>query len=134
MTRGLRNNNPLNIEKSKGTPWQGEIVPSKDVRFAQFTSVAYGYRAAFKLLYNYQHTYGCKRLEDFINRWAPPSENNTRTYISTVTKRSGLSDISTVDTKNGDQMRRIVSAMSYMENGILANEEDVMEGWKLFVG
>lgn len=38
MTRGLRNNNPLNIEKTKGgNPWQGEIVPSGDSRFAQFT-------------------------------------------------------------------------------------------------
>ena len=31
MTRGLRNNNPLNIEKTRGgNPWQGEVVPSKD--------------------------------------------------------------------------------------------------------
>ena len=58
-SRGLRNNNPLNIEKTKGrTPWQGEIVPSKDNRFAQFTTMAYGYRAAFKLLNNYQRNYG----------------------------------------------------------------------------
>lgn len=133
MERGLRNNNPLNICKSIGTPWQGEIVPSADSRFAQFKSMAYGYRAAFKLLYNYQHTYGCKRLEDFIKRWAPPSENNTRAYIAVVANRSGLSDVSTIDTNNGDQMRKIVSAMSYMENGIPANEDDVMEGWKLFM-
>ena len=57
--RGLRNNNPLNIEKTKGgNPWRGEIVPSKDSRFAQFTTMAYGYRAAFKLLNNYQRNYG----------------------------------------------------------------------------
>ena len=133
-TRGLRNNNPLNIEKSKVNPWQGEILPSADSRFAQFKSMAYGYRAAFKLLHNYQHRYGCNRLEDFINRWAPPSENNTRAYITTVAKRSGLSDISTIDTKNGEQMCKIVSAMSYMENGIPANEHDVKDGWKLFIG
>lgn len=135
MTRGLRNNNPLNIEKtSKGTPWQGEIVPSKDVRFAQFISMAHGYRAAFKLLYNYQHTHGCKVLEDFIRRWAPPKENNTSAYIVTVARRSGLADIAAVDTMNGEQMRRIVAAMSYVENGVPADEDEVMAGWKLFVG
>lgn len=133
MARGLRNNNPLNIEKSKGNPWRGEIVPSTDSRFAQFKSMAYGYRAAFKLLYNYQHRYGCKRLEDFISRWAPPSENNTRAYIATVARHSGVSDVSTVNTMNGEQMRKIVSAMSYVENGIIANEQDVIDGWDLFI-
>jgi len=133
MARGLRNNNPLNIEKSKGNAWQGEIIPSADGRFSQFKSIAYGYRAAFKLLYNYQRRYGFNRLEDFINRWAPPVENDTRAYVATVAKRSGLSSDSVIDTRNGEQMCKIVSAMSYVENGIPANEHDVMEGWKLFM-
>lgn len=135
MTRGLRNNNPLNIEKSKGTPWQGEIVPSKDSRFAQFTSMAYGYRAAFKLLYNYQHTHGCRRLEDFIKRWAPPIENDTIGYIRTVCRYSGivgLSDISVIDTTDEQQMTGIVSGMSYMENGEVADRDFVRAGWELF--
>lgn len=132
MTRGLRNNNPLNIEKSKGTPWLGEVVPSQDSRFAQFESMAHGYRAAFKLLYNYQHRYGCRVLADFINRWAPPVENQTHAYIRTVARRAGLSDVSEVDTLDERQMLRIVSAMSYVENGVEADEEQVLAGWKLF--
>lgn len=132
MNRGLRNNNPLNIEKSKGKPWQGEIVPSKDSRFAQFESMGYGYRAAFKLLHNYQVNHGCRVLADFITRWAPPSENDTHSYVNTVAKRAGLSDVSEVDTLNEIQMRRIVSAMSFVENGICADEEQVRIGWNLF--
>lgn len=131
MSRGLRNNNPLNIEKSKGMPWVGEI-PSTDSRFAQFASMAHGYRAAFKLLYNYQHRYGCRVLADFITRWAPPVENQTHAYIRTVARRAGLSDVSEVDTLDERQMRRIVSAMSYVENGVEADEEQVAAGWKLF--
>lgn len=131
MTRGLRNNNPLNIEKSKGKPWLGEI-PSTDSRFAQFKSMGYGYRAAFKLLYNYQHRYGCRVLADFITRWAPPVENQTHAYISTVARRARLSDVSEVDTLNEMQMRRIVSAMSYVENGVEADEDEVRTGWNLF--
>jgi hypothetical protein len=95
--------------------------------------MAYGYRAAFKLLYNYQHKYGCLILRDFINRWAPPVENNTNGYINTVAKRTGLTDVSTIDTTNPVQMCRIVSAMSYVENGIPAKECDVRAGWDLFM-
>lgn len=133
MTRGLRNNNPLNIEISKGKPWKGEIRPSQDIRFAQFKTIAYGYRAAFKLLYNYQHIHGCKQLSDFINRWAPPVENDTHSYVNFVAKRCRMADITIVDTKNEYQMCKIVAAMSKMENGIEPNMEDIKAGWRLFV-
>lgn len=132
VERGIRNNNPLNIEKSRGSnTWQGEIIPSTDSRFAQFESMAYGYRAAFKLLYNYQHRYGCKRLKDFIDRWAPPCENDVHNYASIVSRRSGLSHDTEIDALNGEQMRKLVSAMSYMENGVIADEQEVMAGWEL---
>lgn len=89
--RGLRNNNPLNIEKTKGgNPWQGEIVPSGDSRFAQFRTIAYGYRAAFKLLNNYQRNYGLDTIRKMIGRWAPSNENHTDTYVRTVAERSGV--------------------------------------------
>ena len=48
LTRGLRNNNPLNIRK--GNDWQGETKGS-DPSFETFQSMAYGYRAAIKILY-----------------------------------------------------------------------------------
>lgn len=132
MTRGYRNNNPLNIEQSKGKAWQGEIRPSQDARFAQFISMPYGYRAAFKLLRNYQLKHGCRVLADFIKRWAPAVENNTSGYIATVAKRAGLTAESLVDTRHELMMRRIVSAMSFVENGIKADEDDIRRGWELF--
>lgn len=131
MTRGYRNNNPLNIERSKGKPWKGEIVPSQDQRFAQFSDMAHGYRAAFRLLKTYQKKYGCRILSDFINRWAPPAENSTRAYIDTVAKRARIADVSAVNTNNEYLMRRIVSAMSYVENGIPADEDQIRQGWYL---
>ena len=50
QARGLRNNNPLNIIKNKNINWQGEVKPSTDPNFAQFETLEYGLRAAFKLL------------------------------------------------------------------------------------
>ena len=132
MTRGYRNNNPLNMRHDNDR-WQGEVVPSQDGAFKQFETMAWGYRAAFKLLHNYQKNNGCRILSDFINRWAPPSENNTSVYVSTVAKRAGLSDVSEIDTLKGDTMRAVVSAMSYVENGVEANEADVAAGWELFM-
>lgn len=138
LPRGLRNNNPLNIEKTKGdTPWQGEIVPSKDSRFAQFTKIAYGYRAAFKLLNNYQRLYGLDTIRKMITRWAPPGKadnNHTENYIRTVAERSGVPADVRITTTNRDVMVPIVAAMSYVENGVEAKMWDVQEGWDLFVG
>ena len=131
MTRGYRNTNPLNMRHDNDR-WQGEVVPSQDGAFKQFETMAWGYRAAFKLLHNYQKNNGCRILSDFINRWAPPSENNTSAYVSTVAKRAGLS-VSEIDTLKGDTMRAVVSAMSYVENGVEANEADVAAGWELFM-
>lgn len=130
-SRGLRNNNPGNIRQDKDK-WLGEIKPSQDPDFKQFTSMAYGYRAMFKLLNNYQKLHGCRSLSDFINRWAPPSENNTTNYISYVTRWSGVSDIETVDTQNHDKMVKIVTAMSRVENGRPADPAEVEYGWQLW--
>lgn len=130
--RGLRNNNPLNIESNNGYPWHGEIRPSQDPRFAQFESVAHGYRAAFKLLDNYRRLHGCTILSDFINRWAPPIENNTSAYLKEVCRRARLEDVSTIDTHNPYIMKKIVSAMSYVENGVEADPEQIDQGWTMF--
>lgn len=132
--RGLRNNNPLNIEKTKGgNQWQGEIVPSKDSRFAQFTSIAYGYRAAFKLLNNYQRNYGIDTIRKMISRWAPSNENHTEAYVKAVSDRSGVPADGRITTTNHDVMVPVVAAMSFVENGVEANIADVEAGWKLFI-
>lgn len=134
ISRGLRNNNPLNIEKTKrGNPWLGEIVPSADSRFAQFKSMAYGYRAAFKLLNNYQRNYGLDSIRKMISRWAPSNENHTDAYVETVSNRSGVPANSRITTTNRDVMVPIVVAMSYVENGEEARMADVEAGWELFI-
>lgn len=131
-TRGYRNCNPLNMRHDKDT-WRGEVKPSRDAAFKQFETMEWGYRAAFKLLDNYRRLHGCRMLSDYINRWAPPSENDTHRYIDTVAKRAKLADVSVIDTRDEITMRRIVSAMSFVENGIEADREQVKRGWDLFI-
>ena len=130
MSRGLRNNNPGNIRKSS-TVWQGEKTPSTDTAFKQFISMAYGYRAMLKLLQNYSRLNGCRTIRQMINRWAPPSENNTDNYIRAVCGSAGVQPDQVIDVSSRNVMCRIVAAMSRVENGVLADMVDVNRGWDL---
>ena len=85
VSRGIRNNNPLNIRK--GSMWLGLSVFSDefDNDFCVFTNVLYGLRAAMYLMTKYVFFYDKKNIEQIINRWAPPSDgNDTKVYISCV--------------------------------------------------
>ena len=132
MTRGLRNNNPGNIRISS-TKWQGEIQPSKDKSFKQFSSMAYGYRALIKLLQNYQKLYHCKTVPDFISRWAPDNENDTAAYIRSVCKQMQIPTTHVINVKDKATMVAFASAISYQENGVKANRSDVEKGWDLLI-
>ncbi len=132
LPRGLRNCNPGNIRKNS-IVYAGEIVPSKDEAFKQFTTMAYGYRAIFVVLYTYQHKYGIDTIAKMIARYAPENENHTEAYINTVAERSGVSANGRITATNGDVMIPIVAAMSFVENGVEANIAEVEKGWKLFI-
>lgn len=132
ISRGLRNNNPGNIRRSK-THYKGEVRPSRDSEFKEFSSVAYGYRAMFTLLHSYSRRYGLNTIGLMLHRYAPPTENLTDGYIRFVAGRTGIAADSVVDTLNESDMIAIVAAMSEMENGIPAILSDVEQGWRLFV-
>ena len=87
-SRGWRNNNPLNIRR--GASWSGLVAEENrtDSLFCQFITMAFGYRAAYKVMKSYYRyfTQQGKRctVEAIITRWAPPSENRTADYVATV--------------------------------------------------
>ena len=132
ISRGLRNNNPLNIRKN-GTKWKGLADDQNDKSFFTFTSPAWGYRAAFITLRNYRLIHDCRTLRSWIYRWAPPVENDTKTYLHFVERNSGIGAEENPDTDSAEVMCSIVAAMSHMENGIPARMEDVRAGWELSV-
>lgn len=133
MSRGLRNNNPGNIRRSR-VRYKGEVHPSRDPEFKEFSSVAYGYRAMFVLLDTYRSRYGLTTIRQMLNRYAPPEENFTEGYIRYVADYSGVLPDETVDTRDERDMIPIVAAMSKIENGVAALRDDVERGWELFVG
>lgn len=130
VPRGLKNNNPLNIRISKDV-FQGEKIPSSDRVFKQFTSVAYGYRAGFKIICNYCSKYKLRTIRGIISRWAPENENDTLAYVRLVSSYSGIGPDDIIDSKNQEQMISIAAGMSKVENGREAVMSDVVEGWSL---
>ena len=133
MSRGLRNNNPGNIRRSK-VCYKGEVRPSRDPDFKEFSTMAYGYRAVFVLLDTYRSRYGLTTIRQMLNRYAPPTENFTEGYVRFVADCSGVMPDEDIDTRSEKDMIPIVAAMSKIENGVAANIADVERGWELFVG
>lgn len=80
--RGIRNMNPGNIRL--GESWLGLRTRQTDPDFCQFTSMIYGCRALLKLLRTYVEKRGCTTIRKVIERWAPPSENDTTSYVLSV--------------------------------------------------
>ncbi len=130
ISRGLRNNNPLNIRRNR-TKWKGLSIEQKDSDFFVFMAPCWGYRAAFITLSNYKRLHKLDTLADWINRWAPPVENDTKSYIAFVSRKSGIDPYEKIDISDKTKMCKIVSAMSHMENGVQAKTIDVEKGWDL---
>ena len=130
MARGLNNNNPGNIVLD-GRQWLGEVLPSKDKRFKQFRSRAYGYRAIFVNLANYIYN-GYNTIEKIITRWAPAFENNTASYIAHVAAMAGIPKNRVISTSDHVALIEITKAISKIENGIPAIEVEVMDGFNLW--
>ena len=88
LIRGIRNKNPLNIEK--GSKWVGLVEPGQDNRFCEFEDFYYGYRAAFKILLGAYRERGWNTISSIIEHWAPMSENNVTNYIRAVCNSTGF--------------------------------------------
>ncbi len=132
VPRGIRNNNPGNIEINDSNAWEGKVprAQNTDGRFEQFTSYAYGVRALIILLRNYI-TGGRNTITIIFEAYAPPSENNTQNYIRFVSERIGIGANVTVPL-NRNNIRTLAQAIARMENGVDAiTDQQFDEGWAL---
>ncbi len=130
QSRGMRNCNPGNIRLSN-TQFQGEVHPSQDSAFKQFSSLAWGYRAMFVILNTYAQKYRLRTIRQMISRWAPPSENDTEAYIMSVSRIAMLDVDTRIDTTQSQVMLPLVAAMSQVECGEKADWRAMEQGWNL---
>lgn len=107
----MKNNNPGNIRYSASNNWQGQKGQSGG--FVVFDNVANGLRAMVKLLATYR-SIGVNSIAEIVNRYAPPTENNTASYISFVTNATGYSAGAIL---SPEAMPTVIAAMVKFEQG-----------------
>ncbi len=113
--RGLRNNNPGNIEASDKNPWEGQA--GSDGRFAKFETPEHGIRALGKNLLAYQAK-GFDTVAEIVNRWAPASDgNNTDAYIKALCGALGVGANDQVDMSNPRTLAALCAGIVKHENG-----------------
>ena len=126
LTRGYLNNNPGNIDRGQQA-WNGEVrdvskctndVQRRELtqgRFCVFQTSAYGIRAICLNLRAYRDRLGCRSLRDYINRWAPPNENNTEGYIQRVSVELGVNPADPIDIDQRQTIKSLVCGIIMVE-------------------
>ena len=114
LPRGIRNNNPLNIEAGNFTSGIPGYAGS-DGRFAKFESPDGGITAANKLLDVYRDKHGLNTVAGIIGRWAPTSDgNNVSAYAANVSRQLGIDPTAPIPPEMRPQL---IAAMGQHENG-----------------
>ena len=134
LPRGIRNNNPLNIRRSKDK-WKGLRAVQADAQFCQFETLEYGWRAAFYLLTRtYYHKYRLYTIRAIISKWAPPCENNSKAYVENVSRLTGIDPDEPIGIPSERPARWIAlgMAMAIQENGFESLDYFAMlRGWEM---
>lgn len=135
LPRGIRNHNPGNIERQPGVRWQGaDADQSGDSRFVVFKDPRWGIRAIARTLITYQDKRRARNgsridsVQEIIDRWAPPHENNTSAYARQVAKALGVGvDDETIDVYDYRTMRGLVVAIIRHENASQPYSNDIID-------
>lgn len=134
--RGIRNNNPGNIDYNENNPWQGRLphVYTIEPRFERFESPQMGIRALARLLITYSDKHNAKSITQLIKRYAPPHENGTDAYVTFVARRLGISPTIALDVHRYDTMKPLVEAIIAYENKGYVYPEAVVDAGLALAG
>lgn len=111
----IRLNNPGAIRRS-GVQWSG-MRPEQNSPFVDFETPEDGIRAMSKLLDTYSAKHGLNTVSGILNRWVPPSENDTRGYAATVAKALGVAPDQPLDLSDPRVKSALMAAMARVEAG-----------------
>jgi hypothetical protein len=126
LTRGERNNNPGNIDRNT-TKWQGMADnQSTDSRFVVFSAPVWGIRALAKVLLSYNKLYDIKTVRGFIDRWAPPRENDTDAYVEHVAKQLSCEPDDNINISQPTILKALTVAIIRHENGRCIYSNDLI--------
>ena len=103
-TAGINNNNPGNIRSQSGG-------------FMKYKTLGEGINAMHKQLLRYQDKYGLNTISEIVNRWAPPSENDTAAYIRDISKYTGFGPNQSINLHDPAVLAALQAAMIGHETG-----------------
>lgn len=109
--RSWRNNNPGNIRYSEFARKQGAIGEAGG--FAVFPDEATGMRAIGALITS--KNYINLTVGGAINRYAPPSENDTAAYQKTLERKTGIPLNTPMKSLSDDQVQRVATVIREIE-------------------
>jgi hypothetical protein len=132
--KSLQRYNPTNIRYDAENDWIGRLP--KNGQFENFIDNAHAFSATYKILQTYEkeHFKFQMTVPKMISRWAPPQENDTKSYIRHVLSSTGLSETDIIDTEDLELMKKIIRVMTLHEVGYNSFmsydewDEDIEEG------
>lgn len=110
----ISTNNPGNLRPSS-PPWLGEVTPRRG--YGVFDTAEHGLRALAKQLIAYQDRHHCNTVCTIINRYAPPIENDTTSYIRDVCARMAVTQDQVLQLHNPGTLKALAVAIVWHENG-----------------
>ncbi|RQH01678.1 LysM peptidoglycan-binding domain-containing protein [Paraburkholderia dinghuensis] len=115
-----RTNNPGNLTKPSSYVMKSAIgyalrTSKSKVSFIIFPDRAVGQQAHQDLL---KGVYGDKTIRGMITEYAPPSENDTESYINFVTKKADASSSNVVGSLSDDKFKAVSAAMEQKEGWV----------------
>ena len=111
----IRLNNPGAIRQSS-IQWAG-MAPDQSGPFVNFATPEAGILAMSKNLDSYARKHGLTTIEGIVNRWAPPSENNTNGYVKRVADAMGVDPTQPLNLADPAVKSALMEAMATVEAG-----------------
>jgi hypothetical protein len=116
--RGVRNNNPGNLRTWGNAP--------RSDGYAVFPTMEAGLSAAVQNLVAQQTKHGLNTISGIITKWAPPSENNTASYISDLSKRTGFAADQPLNLKDPKVVAPLISGIVRHEGNASGVTEEMI--------
>ncbi|HEY9059373.1 MAG TPA: hypothetical protein VIO64_02540 [Pseudobacteroides sp.] len=122
-SRSWRNNNPGNLKYGSFASSNGAI--GTDGQFAIFPNYDTGYNAKKTLITT---TYRDYTIEAMMNKYAPPSENDTAAYIRYIVSKTGMPASTYIRDMNSSQLNSLLDAMKQYEGFVVGSTTTFVEG------
>lgn len=123
LPRGIRNNNPLNLEFREGQPG----VQGSDGRFGVYPTMEDGVASNAHQLLRYGQQ-GVNTINGIAAKWAPAPENDPSKYAQKVSMLTGLPTDKPLNLSDPQTMTRLISGMGQVENGQMIEPGAVSRG------